>query len=254
MNLHLKAKTALVTGGSKGLGKAICTCLAAEGANVVVNYRSAPEDAQALAKQLAAAYHVAAIAVYADMALEASIRSMFDEAEAALGPIDILVNNAGICPPCPVKEMTTELWDQVLTTNLTGTFIACREMVNRCLAKERGGRIVNIASQAAFRGSATGGKAHYATSKGGMVAFTVALAQEHAKDGIYVNAVAPGMIKTEMVAATLKENAERYKRTIPVQRPSEPEEIADVVVFLASDRASYVTGATFDVSGGWLLR
>ena len=140
MNLNLAGKTALVTGGAKGLGEAICRGLAAEGANLVINYRSAPERAQALAERLISEYGISAITIYADMASEESIQNMFSEAENAIAPIDILINNAGICPPCPVKDMTTELWKQVLDINLTGTFIACREMVNRCLDRQCGGR------------------------------------------------------------------------------------------------------------------
>lgn len=254
MDLGIKGKTALVTGGYRGLGEALCRGLAAEGANIVVNYRKGPEQAAEFVAKLKAEYGVEALAVYADMSDESTIVAMFDEAEKVFGQVDILVNNAGICPPCPVKDMTTELWQQVINVNLTGTFITCRELVNRLLAKESAGRIVNIASQAAFRGSSTGGKAHYASSKGGMIALTVSLAQEHAVDGILVNAVAPGMVRTEMVAETLEKNKERYNRILPMKRAAEPSEVSDVVTFLASERASYVTGATFDVSGGWLLR
>ena len=140
-----------------------------------------------------------------------------------------------------------------MRTNPTGTFLASREMVRNLKAAGRGGRIVNIASQAAFNGSGTG-KSHYAASKAGIVAFTVSLALEVASFGILVNAVAPGMMYTEMVAETLERNEERYKSQIPMGRIGQPEEIANVVAFLSSDRASYMTGATVDVSGGMLMR
>jgi len=137
--------------------------------------------------------------------------------------------------------------------NLTGTFLASREMVKRLLDSGRKGRIINIVSQAAFRGSTTG-HAPYDASKGGIVSFTIALAREVAEQGIAVNAVAPGMILTKMVAKVLKANKEKYLARIPLHRIAEPEEIANVVTFLASEKASYITGATVDVSGGMLMR
>ncbi|MCX7048446.1 MAG: 3-oxoacyl-ACP reductase FabG [Candidatus Sumerlaeota bacterium] len=253
MDLNLKGKIALVTGGSHGLGEALCFGLAAEGAVVAVNYRQDRALAEAVAAKINERHSGEAFPVVGDMSSESSVIAMFDEVEARCGRVDILVNNAGICPVAQVKDLTVEMWNQTLTVNLTGTFLCCREMIKRLLAKDIKGRIVNVASQAAFRGSATGGKSHYASSKAGIVAFTVALAQEMAPHGICINAVAPGMIKTEMVEEILKTNAERYKKVIPLQRAAEPEEIANVVIFLSSDRASYVTGSTYDVSGGWLL-
>lgn len=149
--------------------------------------------------------------------------------------------------------MSEQMWSETIQVNLTGTFLASREMVKRLLDSGRKGRIINIVSQAAFRGSTTG-HAPYDASKGGIVSFTIALAREVAEQGIAVNAVAPGMILTKMVTKVLKANKEKYLARIPLHRIAEPEEIANVVTFLASEKASYMTGATVDVSGGMLMR
>lgn len=253
MDLHLKDKVALVTGGSRGLGKMICLGLAAEGAEVAVNYRRNPEKAAAVVAQIRGTYGVRASAVPADVAKEADVIEMFRRIEEEFGPVDVLVNNAAVCPTCQVKDMTEQEWSHTLRVNLTGTFLTSREMVRRLLATGRAGRIVNVSSQAAFRGSTTG-HAPYDASKGGMVSLTVSLAREVAPHGIAVNAVAPGMMHTEMTARTLEADKEKYLARIPLRRIGEPAEIAGVIVFLASDRASYMTGATVDVSGGMLMR
>ena len=260
MDLKLKDKVALVTGGSRGLGKAICLELAAEGAKVAVNYYRNADDgidladeAQAAAEQIRSTYGTEAMAVPGDVSREDDVVDMYRLIEEKFSRVDVLVNNAAICPTCPVKDMTVEVWRRTVEVNLTGTFLASREAVKRMLAAGRQGRIVNISSQAAFRGSTTG-HAPYDASKGAIVTFTVALAREVSKDGITVNSVAPGMILTEMTADTINRNREKYLARIPLGRIAEPKEIASVVAFLASDAASYMTGATVDVSGGMLMR
>jgi len=253
MDLKLNDKVALVTGGWRGLGKAICLGLASEGANVAVNYPQGAEEAQALVAEIHSTYGVEALGVQADVSKEADVLDMFRLAEERFSRIDILINNAAVCPTCYVKDMTEREWTHTLEVNLTGTFLACREMVRRLLAAGRPGRIVNVSSAAAFLGSTTG-HAPYDASKGGMVSFTVSLAREVASYGIAVNAVAPGMILTDMTAKTLKANEEKYLARIPLRRVADATEVADVVVFLASERASYMTGATVDVSGGMLMR
>lgn len=253
MELNLKGKTALVTGGSRGLGKGLCQALASEGVNVVVNCASTIDKAQAVAGEIASDHGVKTFAIQADVTEESDVQGMFDAAEEKIAPVDILVNNAGICPVSFIKDMPVEMWRRTIEINLTGTFLMSREMVRRLTAAKRPGRIISISSQAAFSGSSTG-KGHYAASKAGMVALTVSLAKEVAHDGITVNTVAPGMMLTEMTAETLEKNAERYRKQIPLGRVAEISEVADVVLFLASDRGAYVTGATYDVTGGMLMR
>jgi 3-oxoacyl-[acyl-carrier protein] reductase len=253
MDLHLDQKIALVTGGSRGLGRAICRGLAAEGAHVMINYRRDAARAQQLAAEITAEFAVNAGCVAGDVASSGDVARMFDQSQTQLGPLDILVNNAGVWPHAYVQDLTEEAWDRTLAVNLKGAFLTCREAVRRWLAAERGGRIVNVSSPAAFVGSTTG-HADYAASKAGLVNLTVSLAREVAARGIFVNAVAPGMMYTEMAQAALANGEQQYLRRIPLGRISQPEEIAHMIVFLASDRASYTTGATIDISGGMLMR
>jgi 3-oxoacyl-[acyl-carrier protein] reductase len=253
MDLNLKDKVALVTGGSRGLGKAICLSLAAEGAKVAVNYRRTADKAQAVVDEIKTQYGLEALTVGGNVAEEADVLSIFEQVTEKFSQIDILVNNAAVCPTCQVKDMSKQMWTETIEVNLTGTFLTSREFVKRLLDADRKGRIVNIVSQAAFRGSTTG-HAPYDASKGGIVSFTIALAREVAQKGIGVNAVAPGLILTDMVAKVLKENEQKYLSRIPLHRIAEPKEVADVVTFLASERAGYMTGATVDVTGGMLMR
>jgi 3-oxoacyl-[acyl-carrier protein] reductase len=253
MDLHLKDKVILVTGGSRGIGSAICEAFAGEGAVVAFSYVHSKDNAETLAARLQDKYHTKIMCMAADMSKEQEILSMIAEIEQTFGVIDILVNNAAVCPSGPIVSYTKESWEQTFATNVTGMFIASREIVRRLQERQKGGAIVNIASQAAFRGSTTG-HLPYDSSKGAMVSFTVGLAREVSAQGIRVNAVAPGLVRTEMVAKTWEERKERYLQNIPIHRIAESEEIADIVTFLASDRASYITGATIDASGGMMMR
>ncbi len=253
MDLNLKHKVALVTGGSRGLGRAICMGLAAEGASVAVNYHSNRHAAESVADELRNRFGSHTATIGGDVSTTETAERIVSDTISELGPIDILINNAGIWPTAFVKDMTEQQWDEAVDTNLKGPFLMCRAVVQRWLAAGRKGRIVNITSQAAFHGSTTG-HAHYAASKAGLVTFTKSLAREVAANGITVNAIAPGFMKTDMAAEALDTHGAWYLSRIPLGRIAEPKEVANVVVFLASDRASYVTGATFDVSGGMLMR
>jgi 3-oxoacyl-[acyl-carrier protein] reductase len=253
MDLHLKDKIVIVTGGSRGIGAAVCEAFADEGARVAFSYLHSKDKAETLAARLRDKYRTDVICMAADMSKESEIQAMIAEVEQSFGVVDVLVNNAAICPSGPITSYSRETWEQTFATNVTGMFIASREVVRRLQEHKRGGAIVNIASQAAFRGSTTG-HLPYDSSKGAMVSFTVGLAREVSSQGIRVNAVAPGLVRTEMVAKTWEERKERYLQNIPIYRIAEPEEIADIVTFIASDRASYITGATIDASGGMVMR
>ena len=249
MDLGLTDRVVLVTGGSRGLGKTICRMLAEEGARVAVNYRSRREEAEVVARGIQEEFGRRSAAIYGDVSREADVIAMFDEAERQLGPVDVLVNNAAVCPVGATAELAVDDFSQALQVNMTGTFLASRELVRRLLAAGRHGQIVNISSQAAFRGSQSG-KAAYDASKAGIIGFTVSLARELAPHGINVNCVAPGLMYTEMVAEAIDADPERFNKRVPLGRIGQTEEIAAVVVFLCSRRASYMTGATVDVSGG----
>ena len=249
MDLGLKDKVVLVTGGYRGLGKAICRCLAGEGAKVGINHRRSPQEAESLIHELQAEFGAQAAALVGDVSKEHDVVSLFDQAEQKLGPVDGLVNNAAYCPVDPTVDLTLEEFRRALDVNMTGTFLCSREMVRRLLASGRHGKIVNISSQAAFRGSQSG-KTAYDSSKAGIVGFTISLGLEMAKHGINVNCVAPGLMYTEMIAEAVDANPDKYNKRVPLGRMGQTREIADVAVFLCSDRASYMTGATVDVSGG----
>jgi 3-oxoacyl-[acyl-carrier protein] reductase len=253
MDVNLKDKVVLVTGGSHGLGKAICLQAASEGARVVVNYRKNPEKADAVVQEIKESYGVEAMAGFGDVAKEKDIVALFKQIDETFGQIDCLVNNAAYCSTCQVADMKEAEWNYTLQVNLTGAFLCAREFVKRLLARKQPGRLVNISSQAAFRGSTTG-HAPYDSSKGALVAFTVSLAREVAANNIVVNCVAPGMMHTEMTDKVLTANKQKYIDRIPIRRIGQPDEVARVVVFLAGEGAAYMTGATVDVSGGLAMR
>ncbi|MDR0703820.1 MAG: SDR family oxidoreductase [Planctomycetaceae bacterium] len=252
MDLHLKNKVIIVTGGATGLGKAIVGILAEEGAKVAVNYRSRKETADSLVAELRLKHAVDALAVYADVSKEGDVQKMFDNIESQLGPIHAVVNNAAYCANPECAELTLDEFRKCVDINLQGMFLVCRETVRRLRAKKSAGNIVNISSQAALRGSASG-KTAYDMTKAGILGFTRSLAIEVGKDGINVNAVLPGLMYTEIIAAAIDADPERFNKRSLLGRIAKTEEIAQVVVFLCSDRASYMTGTSVDVSGGMAL-
>jgi 3-oxoacyl-[acyl-carrier protein] reductase len=250
----LRDQTALVTGASRGLGRAIALALAAEGARVAVGYRRGQALAEQVAEACRGAGAAAAEAVRLDVASEPEILAAFDRTARRLGEPSVLVNNAAVCPRGPATDTTREGFDEVLGVNLTGAFLCCREMLRRLERAGRPGRIVNVASTAAFTGSSSARQVAYDASKGGLVSLTLSLAREAAVRGVTVNALAPGYMHTDMMAEKLAAAPERYLGRIPMGRLAELDEVAAAVVFLASRQAAYVTGTVVNVSGGLLMR
>lgn len=234
----LAGKVALVTGGSRGIGRAVASLLASEGARVVVNYRrSAGRPSEHLAVQ-------------ADVSRSADVDRMFRTIESECGRLDVLVNNAGVNRDARFSELTEAMWDEVVATNLKGPFL-CAQAAAPLMVRSGGGSIVNIASESALRGRI--GAANYTAAKGGLLALTKSLARELAP-AIRVNCLALGLIETEELTARLgQENLQRLVDEIPLRRIGTAEEVARAVLFLASADSSYVTGQVLAVGGGrWM--
>jgi 3-oxoacyl-[acyl-carrier protein] reductase len=247
--MNFDNQTALVTGGSRGIGKAIAETLARQGAHVVITGRQADQVA-ATAAELSAATGQPVLGVPADVANPASVQALVDQVLAQFQRLDILVNNAGVTRDMLLLRMSEADWDLVLDVNLKGTYL-CAKAAVRPMMRQRYGRIVNITSVAGIFGSA--GQTNYAASKAGMIGFTKALAREVGSRGITVNAVAPGFVPTaltENVPAGYKESS---LKSIPLGRWGTPQEIANAAVFLASAEASYITGHVLSVDGGMVM-
>ena len=258
MELNLKGKKAIVTGSSRGLGAGISGILAREGVDVLINYAhpGSEEKARAVSEALIKDFGVKSLPFRADISQENEIVPLFDAAEKAFGgPVTILVNNAGICPHINIVDSDFKTWKDCMAVNVDSIFLCCREFLRRNIPRKCGGRIINIASQAAFNGSKNG-KSHYSASKGAVVSFTISLAKEAAKYNIFVNAVCPGMLLTDLTSVTLTdtEAIKKYNENLLLGRLVGVSEVGEMVAFLASDAASYSTGAVFDVSGGMMSR
>jgi 3-oxoacyl-[acyl-carrier protein] reductase len=251
MDLGLKGKNAIVTGSSRGVGKAIALALSAEGANVAIG-DIRDQEAERVAQECQK-FGVKAVVIKTDLSQPDDCISLVNKAEEVLGPIDILINNAGLWPTNYVKDIPLNEWHKTIDINLTAVFLTCQTLVKKVLAAKRKAKILNVTSQAAFNGSTTG-HAHYAASKSGVVTFTISLAREVSKLGINVNSIALGMVETGMSAQALAEKKEYYESRIMIGRVAQPEEIAKLAIFLVSEPASYLTGSTFDATGGMLAR
>jgi 3-oxoacyl-[acyl-carrier protein] reductase len=249
--LGLAGRVAIVTGGSRGIGKAVVELLASEGAHVVVNYLR-DEDAAAATVNLAQSHGVKALAIQADVAHVDQAERLVQETVEHFGRVDFLICNAGIWEGAPVESLSEELWNKTLDINLKGTWSVCRAAVP-LMKQQRFGRIVIVSSTAGQRGEAN--VSNYAASKGGQIAFTKSLAPELGSFGINVNSVAPGWVETEMTADVFAdaEQRESISKGIPLGRAASPEEIAGPIVFLCSEWANHITGEVLNVNGGSVL-
>lgn len=247
--MYLSGRVAVVTGGSRGIGRAVALALGRAGADVLVNYVSRAGEAEAVAAEIEALGRRAK-AFQADVSRPEEAAALIDFALSDFGKVDILVNNAGVTRDSLLLRMKDEDWDTVLQVNLTGAF-NCTRAAARAMTKARWGRIINISSVVGLTGNA--GQANYAAAKAGLIGFTKAVAKELGSRNITVNAVAPGFILTEMTAGLSGEVQKRLGERIALGRFGEPEEVADVVVFLAGQAARYVTGQVVRVDGGMAL-
>lgn len=245
----LKGKNALVTGSSRGIGRAIALELGRLGANVAVNYAGNEAKAQEVVDELEK-MGVQAIKIQADVTDEDAVKKMVKEVIQTFGSLEILVNNAGITRDNLLMRMKEEEFDEVINTNLKGAFL-CTKAVVRQMMRQKYGRIINIASIVGISGNP--GQANYVAAKAGLIGLTKSNAKELASRNILVNAVAPGFITTDMTDELTDEQKEAIFRLIPLEKFGEPEDVANVVGFLASDKAKYITGQTIHVDGGMVM-
>jgi 3-oxoacyl-[acyl-carrier protein] reductase len=247
--MKFEGKVALVTGASRGIGRAIALALAAEGADLAVNYAGSEAAAKEVAAEIEAMGRKAFV-IQADIASTEASTAMVDAVVKEFGRVDVLVNNAGITRDGLLMRMKEEDWDAVITTNLKGVF-NCTKAAIKYMMKQKSGNIVNISSIVGVMGNA--GQANYCAAKAGVIGFTKATAKEVAARGIRVNAIAPGFIKTDMTSVLSEKVVEAMLAGIPLNRLGETEDIAKAVLFLASSDANYITGQTLHVDGGMVM-
>ena len=247
MKAEMEGRVAVVTGGAQGIGRAICLTLAREGADLVI----ADMDMDGAKETAAMVKDRQVLTLHVDVSSEESVKQLYSDAMDKFSKIDVMVNNAGICRMIPIIDIEVAEWDKIMAVNLRGTFLMSREAF-RLMIKQGGGRIINIASASAKIGGVAAG-AHYSASKAGVVCFTKSLALQAAPYKINVNAVSPGPVETALTEAWGEEINTSFAAIIPWKEYGKPQDVAEAVAFLASDKARYITGEILDVNGGLVM-
>ena len=242
-------KVALVTGGATGIGAATVEALANENIAVAIQYSSSSNEAKALSDKLKSAGKKVEI-FQSDLTKAGAVESLVSQVKSSLGVIDILINNAGVMSDSSIIKMSDQLWDEAINLNLTASFKLMRACAPDMIAK-KWGRIINVSSQVALTGSAD--HAHYSAAKAGLLGLTYSAAKEYGKESVTVNAVLPGRIQTNMIAERSKGRLDEWLSQTPLNRLGRPTEVADMITFLVSEKASYITGASINVNGGLVM-
>ncbi len=246
--MNMNNKVALVTGGARGIGRAICRSLANDGFKIAINYNNSEKEAIELKNELSAIAEVEAFKC--DVSDSNSVKEMFSEVSEKLGNVNVLVNNAGIAEQVLFTDITDEMWQRMINTNLSSAFYCSREALKNMI-NEKSGVIINIASMWGEVGASM--EVHYSTAKAGLIGMTKALAKEVGLSGVRVNAVSPGVVLTDMMNAFSEKDKEILKDETPLNTLGTPEDIADAVSFLVSDKARFITGQVLSVNGGFVI-
>ncbi len=246
--MTMNKKCALVTGGAKGIGAAICRALAKQGYNVAINYNASSEQAKALKNEISEFSNVEIFC--ADVSDSSQVQEMFTEINKVFGGVDVLVNNAGIAEQALFTDITDEMWQKMIGVNLTGAFNCCRQALPYMI-NNKSGVIVNVASMWGEVGASM--EVHYSASKAGLIGLTKALAKEVGLSGVRVNAVSPGVIATDMLSSFSQEDIDSLKGETPLNSIGTPEDVADTVAFLVSEKAKFITGQVISVNGGFII-
>lgn len=239
-------KTALITGAARGIGRALSTAFAENGYSVILNYNNSKSEAEKLSAELSNKYNTECVAIKADVSNPAEVKEMFNQA----GAVDVLINNAGVSSQKLFTDITDEDWKTITGVNLDGVFFCCREALGAMISK-KSGVIINISSMWGEVGASC--EVHYSATKAGVIGLTKALAKEVAPSGIRVNCITPGVIMTDMMRGFDENTLNELKEETPLGRLGTPEDIASAAVFLASDKASFITGQTLGVNGGFII-
>lgn len=244
-------KNVLITGGTGGIGSAIAAEFAKSGYNIAIHTHSKPRNAQNLANEFEQKYNVKTLAISADISCHSSVKDMFNKIENEFGQIDVLVNNAGIAQQKLFTDISDDEWHKMLGVNLDGVFFCSKEVLKRYMIKNHSGVILNISSMWGQVGASC--EVHYSTAKAGVIGLTKALAKEVGLSGVRVNCICPGVIMTDMMKGFNKDTIDSLKDETPINRLGTPQDIADAVVFLCSDKANFITGQILGVNGGFVI-